>query len=217
MTNKTLVEVRRLGIFPIIVINEAARAVPIGQALLDGGLPCAEVTFRTAAAADSIRMLADKFPEMLLGAGTVLTVSQADEAISAGVRFIVTPGFNPRVVDYCIERGIDIYPGVCTPTDIEMALERNLTTVKFFPAEAIGGIPYLKAISAPYRMMHFIPTGGINYDNLIDYLSLPSVAACGGSWMVRKNWIEEENFAAIQQEVKRSVEAVRSLQETQNA
>lgn len=217
MTRKTLGEVKRLGIFPIIVINDAARAVPVGQALLDGGLPCAEVTFRTAAAADSIRMLADQFPEMLLGAGTVLTLDQAQEAISSGVRFIVTPGFNPRVVDYCIERGVDIYPGVCTPTDIELALERDLTTVKFFPAEAIGGIPYLKAIAAPYTMMHFIPTGGINYDNLIDYLSLPSVVACGGSWLVRKNWIEEEHFDAIRREVKRSVEAVRSLQEKQHA
>lgn len=198
-----------------MVINDASRAVPVGQALLEGGLPCAEVTFRTAAAADSIRALADQFPEMLLGAGTVLTLDQARKAINSGVRFIVTPGFNPRIVDHCIAQGVDIYPGVCTPTDIEMALERDLTTVKFFPAEAIGGISYLKAIAAPYTMMRFIPTGGINYSNLIDYLSLPNVVACGGSWLVRKDWISQERYDAIREEVKRSVEAVRSVQEKQ--
>lgn len=162
-----------------------------------GGLPCAEITFRTAAAQQAIRSIASSLPGITLGAGTVLTVEQADRAVSAGAQFIVSPGFNEKVVDWCLETGVPVTPGVATPTEIEMALDRGLEILKFFPAEAMGGIKTLKAISAPYVGVRFIPTGGVNLDNLADYLGLPSVHCCGGSWLVKSKLISQGSFDEI--------------------
>lgn len=195
--NEILKKVGELGIVPVVKIDNAADAVSLGKALIDGGLPCAEITFRTAAAAEAISNISKAFPEMLVGAGTVLNVEQAQRAIDSGSKFIVSPGFNPAVVEYCIQKGIPITPGCSNPTDIEMALGFGLEIVKFFPAEAFGGLNTLKAMSAPYGMVKFIPTGGIDAKNLNDYLAFPKVLACGGSWMVKDDLIKSGNFAEI--------------------
>ena len=189
-------ELGRLKLIPVVVIENAADAVPLARALIDGGLPCAEVTFRTAAAPDAISAMS-KLDGLLLGAGTVLTVDQAKQAVDCGAKFIVTPGFNPKVVGYCVENNIPITPGVCTPTQIEAALDFGLNVVKFFPAEAFGGLKTLKAISGPYPMMKFIPTGGISAANIGSYLAFDKVLACGGSWIVKKDLIAAKNFAEI--------------------
>lgn len=195
--NTIMQQIGALGIVPVVAIDDAADAPNLAQALIDGGLPCAEITFRTAAAADAIRAVATKFPDMLVGAGTVLTVDQAKAAIDAGSKFIVTPGFDEAVVDYCIEQGVPITPGVMTPTEINMALNKGLNLLKFFPAEIAGGVKALKAIGGPYGGVRFIPTGGISPANLTTYLSLPSVHACGGSWLVKKNLIAAGDFSTI--------------------
>ncbi len=187
----------QLGVVPVVKIERAEDAVALGRALLAGGLPCAEITFRTAAAEEAIRRISSSLPEIIVGAGTVLTVDQANKAVSAGARFIVAPGFNQKVVDWCLQNEIPVTPGVMTPTEIDMALDRGLNILKFFPAEAIGGIAMLKAISAPYGGVKFIPTGGINRNNLADYLALPSVHCCGGSWLVRANLISAGKFDEI--------------------
>ncbi len=194
---------------PIIVIDDPLHAVPLAEAIVAGGLPCAEVTFRTEAARESIRRMRAALPDILLGAGTVLSIEQVEDALSAGAQFIVSPGFNPRVVDHCLKRSIPVFPGVCTPTDLEQANERGLETVKFFPAAAIGGVAYLKAVSAPFPRIRFIPTGGINAENLLEYLTFPKVAACGGSWMVSSKLIQAENFEEITRRVQQAVETVR--------
>jgi 2-dehydro-3-deoxyphosphogluconate aldolase/(4S)-4-hydroxy-2-oxoglutarate aldolase len=204
-----LEQLKRLRIVPVIVIDDAADAVPLAGALADGGLPCAEVTFRTSAAAEAIQRMSAERPDLLVGAGTVLSRLQVQDAIAAGASFIVAPGFNPAVVDYCLERQVPVFPGVCTPTEIEMALGKGLTVVKFFPAEAMGGLNTLKAISAPYGMIEFIPTGGINSKNIRDYLAFKRVAACGGSWMAQAEWIKEQMFDRIREETQRAVEATR--------
>ncbi len=190
-------QISYIGIVPVIALDDAADAEPLAKALCSGGLPCAEVTFRTAAAEDSIRIMSEKFPDMLVGAGTVLTTEQADRAAAAGAKFIVSPGLNPKVVAHCIEKGIPVVPGCSNPSDIEQALEMGLTTVKFFPAEAAGGLPMIKAMSAPYTSVRFMPTGGINADNLNDYLSFGKIIACGGSWMVKKDLVAAGDFAKI--------------------
>jgi 2-dehydro-3-deoxyphosphogluconate aldolase / (4S)-4-hydroxy-2-oxoglutarate aldolase len=200
--------IERLGIIPVIVLEEAAAARPLAKALLEGGLPCAEVTFRTAAAAEAISCIAQEHPEVLVGAGTVLRVEQAEQAIRSGARFIVAPGFNPRVVDYCIEQGVAVFPGVCTPTDIEAALEKGLTELKFFPAEPMGGLGYLKAISAPYGQVRYIPTGGISAENVSGYLAFKKVLACAGTWMVKKEWISSGQFEQIRQATEQAVRLV---------
>ena len=207
--NTLLAQLERLRIVPVIVIDDAKDAVPLAGALADGGLPCAEVTFRTSAAAEAIQRMSAERPDLLVGAGTVLTPLQAQEAITAGASFIVAPGFNAAVVDYCQERQVPVFPGVCTPTEIEMALGKGLSVVKFFPAEAMGGLNTLKAISAPYGMIEFIPTGGINSKNIRDYLAFKRVAACGGSWMAPAEWIKEQMFDRIREETQRAVEATR--------
>jgi 2-dehydro-3-deoxyphosphogluconate aldolase/(4S)-4-hydroxy-2-oxoglutarate aldolase len=171
------------GIVPVVVLNDAAAADQLALALLHGGLRCAEVTFRTDAAADAIKAMATH-PELLVGAGTVLSPAQVDQAVDAGARFIVSPGFSATVVAHCRERGVPVFPGVATPTEIQMALEAGLDTVKFFPAEQLGGAPMVKALSAPFRGVRFIPTGGVTTANLRDYVALPSVLAVGGTWMV---------------------------------
>lgn len=202
-------QIRTLKIVPVIVIDDAMHAEALAAALTDGGLPCAEVTFRTAAAAETIHRMTDKFPDMLVGAGTVLTPQQAGAAHKAGSKFVVAPGFSPAVVDYCLEHGIDVFPGVCTPTEVEMALAKGLKTVKFFPAEAAGGLTFLKAIAAPYNMIDFIPTGGITSANIATYLAFKPVVACGGSWMAPGEWIAGRQFDRIREETARAVEAVK--------
>lgn len=206
-----LERLRRIRLAPVIVIDDPAHAAPLADALVAGGLPCAEVTFRTPAAAEAIRAMAAAQPEMLLGAGTVLTPQQAAQAREAGAQFIVSPGLNPVVVDYCLEQGVPIYPGVCTPTEIEAGLQRGLKVLKFFPAEPAGGLAYLKAISAPYSMLEFIPTGGINAEKLPAYLSFRSVVACGGSWMAPAEWIREEQFDRIREETARAVQTIQQI------
>ena len=195
--NKTLEKIGELGIVPVVKIEKAEDALPLGKALMDGNLPIAEITFRTSAAEESIKSLTKELPTLLVGAGTVLTIEQVKKAVSAGAQFIVSPGFNPKVVDYCIENSIPITPGINNPTQIEMALERGIEIVKFFPAEASGGLPLLTSMSAPYSGIKFIPTGGINLNNLTSYLSNKKVHACGGSWMVKDNLISSGNFDEI--------------------
>ena len=190
----------RLRIIPVIVIDQPDNAVPLARALADGGLPVAEITFRTGNAAEALRRIATECPDVLVGAGTVLDPDQAAWARSAGASFMVSPGMNPRVVDYCTSHGIPVIPGVCTPTEIEAARERGLHVLKFFPAEAMGGQAFLKAVSAPYRDVKFIPTGGISASNLEGYLSLKNVLACGGSWMAPSEWIAEGRFDRIRDE-----------------
>lgn len=204
-------ELRRLRILPVIVIDDPRDAVLLAQALLDGGLPCAEITFRTPRAAEALRVIAESSPDILVGAGTVLTVEQAARACDAGARFIVTPGFNPEVVDYCLEHRVALFPGVCTPTEVDAALRRGLNVLKFFPAEPMGGASFLKAISAPYSMVEFIPTGGINPTNLASYLSLGNVVACGGSWLVQREWLRTGDFGRIRKETELAVQAARQF------
>lgn len=195
--NQILQELGLIGIIPVVVLERADDAEPLAKALIDGGLPCAEVTFRTAAAKDSIALIAKKYPELLLGAGTVLTIDQVKAARDAGAKFIVSPGLNPKVVDYCLKENIPITPGVATPSEVEQALDMGLEVVKFFPAEGNGGVEYLKALSGPFRTLRFIPTGGVDENNLMSYLSLSCVLACGGSWMVKSDLIATQRFEDI--------------------
>lgn len=182
---------------PVIALEDAENAIPLGEALLDGGLPLAEITFRTDAAEASMRRLAKELPDLLLGAGTVLTTEQVDRAVDAGASFIVTPGFNPRVVEHALKREIPITPGVNNPTGVEQALEYGLHLLKFFPAEASGGVKMLKALGAPYKMVSFLPTGGVSLSNLESYLSLKNVTAVGGSWLVPKEALASGDFEQI--------------------
>lgn len=195
-----------MGIVPVVRLEEPGKAAALGKALISGGLPCAEITFRTAGADESIRMITEKYPEMLIGAGTVLTVGQVDQAIAAGAKFIVSPGLNEAVVRYCIGKGIPVIPGCANPSDIERAIGLGLDVVKFFPAEAMGGLKTIKAMSAPYGNIRFMPTGGISADNLNDYLSFPKVVACGGSWMVKEDLIRNGKFDEITALTRQSVE-----------
>ena len=192
-----LEELKKIGIIPVIKIDDAAKAVPLAKALIAGGIPCAEVTFRTAQGEEAMRLINREVPGILLGAGTVLSVGQVDKAIAAGAKFIVSPGFNPKVVSYCVEKGIPITPGCSCPSDIEQALEMGLDVVKFFPAEQAGGLEFIKAVSAPYSSMYFIPTGGINAQNIAKYIGFEKVLACGGSWMVNAELINAGEFDRI--------------------
>jgi len=203
--NETLEKIGGLGIVPVVKIEKAEDVLPLGRALIDGDLPIAEITFRTSAAEESIKTLTRELPNLLVGAGTVLTIEQVKKAVSAGAKFIVSPGFNPKVVDYCLENNIPVTPGINNPTQIEMALERGIEVVKYFPAEASGGLPLLKSMSAPYTGIKFIPTGGINQNNLCSYLSDNKVLACGGSWMVKTELISSGNFDDITRLTKEAV------------
>lgn len=196
------------GLVPVIKIDRAADAVPLASALCAGGLPVAEITFRTACAAEAIAAIAEKMPNMLLGAGTVLTDAQAEAAVAAGAKFIVSPGFNPNVVGWCVEHNIPVAPGCATPTDIEAALEFGLDVVKFFPAEAAGGLNMIKALSAPYRDIYFMPTGGINEANVVDYLKNERVLACGGSFMVKEEYIKNGEFDMITDLVRSAIKTI---------
>ncbi|OOE89363.1 bifunctional 4-hydroxy-2-oxoglutarate aldolase/2-dehydro-3-deoxy-phosphogluconate aldolase [Salinivibrio sharmensis] len=187
---------KAIRIVPVIAINNADDAVPLAKTLVDNDLPCAEITFRTDAAARAIRLMRDAYPDMLIGAGTVLTATQVDAAIDAGADFIVSPGLNPTTVKHCQQRGIPIIPGVNNPSLVEQAMELGLDTLKFFPAEASGGIAMLKALSAVYPVS-FMPTGGVGEANVNDYLALPSVLACGGTWMVPGKLIDARSWDDI--------------------
>ncbi len=187
---------RAIKIVPVIAINDVAHALPLAKVLVENGLPCAEVTFRTAAAAESIRIMRKAYPDLLIGAGTVLTTAQVDEAIAAGADFIVSPGLNPTTVKYCQQRNIAIIPGVNNPSLVEQAMEMGLRTLKFFPAEPSGGIAMLKALSAVYPVS-FMPTGGINPNNAQEYLALKSVVACGGTWMVPTDLMDKGDWDTL--------------------
>ncbi|MDR2629998.1 MAG: bifunctional 4-hydroxy-2-oxoglutarate aldolase/2-dehydro-3-deoxy-phosphogluconate aldolase [Spirochaetaceae bacterium] len=187
----------KIGIVPVIKIDDPEKAVPLARALLAGGIPCAEITFRTSQGEAALGRISREVPEILLGAGTVLTVEQVDKAIAAGAKFIVSPGFNPRVVQHCIDQGIPITPGCSNPSDMEAALEAGLEVVKFFPAEQSGGLDYIKAVAAPYTTLKFMPTGGINALNIAAYTSYEKILACGGSWMVPADRINAGDFDTI--------------------
>ena len=203
-------EISAAGVVPVVKLDDAANAVKLAEALRKGGLNCAEITFRTDAAEESIRLIAEKYPDMLIAAGTVLTAEQADKAMAAGAKFIVSPGLNADVVRHCRAMGYPIVPGVCTPGEVEKALSFGLKYLKFFPAEAAGGVKMIKAMAAPYTMVRFMPTGGINVSNLADYLSCKAVFACGGSWMVPSAEIDGGRFDTIE---KLTAEAVTLLKE----
>ena len=207
--NEVLERIQEIGIVPVVVLNDAKDAEPLAQALCNGGLPCAEVTFRTDAAEESIRIMSEKFPNMLIGAGTVLTTDQVDRAVAAGAKFIVSPGLNPRIVKYCVEKGILITPGCTNPSDIEQALENGLEVVKFFPAEPAGGLKMIKAMAAPYVGVKFMPTGGINATNVREYLAYDRILACGGSWMVKGSLVVAGEFDKIEELTREAVEIVK--------
>ncbi len=201
-----LKQIEEIGIIPVVKIDRAEDAVSLAKALCEGGLPCAEVTFRTAAAPDAIRAMVKAYPEMLVGAGTVLSAEQADAAMDAGARFLVSPGLNPDVVRHCIDRGYPMVPGVATPSEVEQAIALGLDVVKFFPSETAGGLAMIKAMSAPYTRIRFMPTGGINSSNLTSYLDNPKIIACGGSWMVNADLIKSGDFDAIRSLTQQAVE-----------
>ena len=202
----------KLGVVPVVVLEDAKDAVPLATALVEGGLPCAEVTFRTEAAEESIRLMTEQFPEMLVGAGTVLTVEQVDAAVRAGAKFIVSPGFDAEIVDYCLKNEIPVFPGCISPSEVAQAVKRGLKVVKFFPAEPAGGISMIKAMAAPYTGLKFMPTGGINAKNLGEYLSCDKIVCCGGSWMVKGELVKTVEFNKIRQlteEARRLVDSIR--------
>ena len=190
-------QIQNLAVVPVVVLEDTEDALPLAKALCEGGLPCAEVTFRTDAAEESIKIMTEAFPDMLVGAGTVLTAEQVDQAVKAGAKFIVSPGFDPEIVDYCILKDIPVFPGCITPSEVAQAVKRGLKVIKFFPAEQFGGIAAIKALAAPYTDIKFMPTGGINPKNLENYLSDDKIIACGGSWMVKGNLIKEGRFDEI--------------------
>lgn len=206
--NELIKKISNYGIVPVMKIDTVETAIPLAEALINAGLPVAEVTFRTAQAEESIKRIVKAYPEMLVGAGTVLSIEQADKAAKAGAKFIVTPGFNPKVVSYCISNKITVIPGTSTPSDMEKALEMGLEVVKFFPAEQSGGVEYLKAVGGPYTTLKFIPTGGINEKNLNTYLSQKNVVACGGSWMVKSDLIDTGDFESIRKITKDAIQTM---------
>lgn len=209
--NEILKKIREVGIVPVVVLDDAKDALPLAQALCDGGLPCAEVTFRTDAAEESIRRIREQFPDMLVGAGTVLTTDQVDRAVAAGAAFVVSPGLNPRIVKYCVGNDILILPGCANPSDIEQALENGLEAVKFFPAEPAGGLKMIKAMAAAYTEVKFMPTGGISPDNVKDYLAYDRILACGGSWMVKGDLIHAGDFDRIRELAREAVGIVKEI------
>jgi len=203
-------KIEKLKLIPVAVIEDSKNALPLGRALMDSGLPVVEITFRTEAATESISIIRKKYPEMLIGAGTVLTIDQVNAAMDAGSEFIVTPGFNPTVVDYCVQNKIVVVPGLNAPSFVEWGLERGLNFFKFFPADLSGGIKMLKLISGPYPTARFMPTGGINENTLTDYLKLDNVIACGGSWLVNKDLISSGNFEEIKNLTTRALSLIKS-------
>ena len=207
-----LKQISNIGIVPVIKINDASKAVPLAKALIDGGLPVAEITFRTDAAEEAIKLVSKAYPEMIVGAGTVLTIEQAERAKKAGAKFIVSPGFNPKVVKWCVDNDILATPGCTSPSEIEQALELGLKVVKFFPAEQSGGLEKIKALSAPYGNLKFMPTGGINLKNLTEYMSNKKIVACGGSFMVKEDYINDGQWDKITQLTKDAVDIMLGLE-----
>ena len=203
--------IQKMGVVPVVVLNDAKDAAPLAKALCEGGLPCAEVTFRTDAAEESIRIMTTEFPEMFVGAGTVLTTSQVDRAVAAGAKFIVSPGFDPEIVDYCLSKEIPVFPGCITPSEVSQAVKRGLKVVKFFPAEQFGGVATIKALAAPFTGVKFMPTGGVNAKNLESYLSCDKIVACGGSWMVKGDLVKDGKFDEIKALVEEAVQLVASI------
>lgn len=199
------------AVVPVVVLDDAKDALPLAKALTEGGLSCAEVTFRTEAAEESIRLMSREYPDMLVGAGTVLRTEQVDRAVSAGAKFIVSPGFDPEIVDYCLGKDIPIFPGCVTPSEVAQAAKRGMKVVKFFPAEQAGGIAMIKAMAAPYTMMRFMPTGGISTKNLASYLASDKIICCGGSWMVKGDLIRAGEFDKIRELTKEAVELAASI------
>ena len=200
-----LKKIHGIGIVPVIALENVEDAAPLAQALCNGGLPVAEVTYRTACAHDAMIEMKKACPQMLVGAGTVLTKEQVDSALDAGAEFIVSPGLNPEIVRYCQEKNVPILPGTANASDIEVALSLGLTAVKFFPAEPLGGIKMISALAAPYTQMKFMPTGGVSPKNMKDYLSNPKIIACGGTWMIDKKAMQEKNFAKIEELTRQAV------------
>ena len=209
--NPILEQLSKFGVVPVVVLNDAKDAEPLAKALCDGGLPCAEVTFRTAAAEESIRTMTEKYPEMLVGAGTVLTTEQVDRTVAAGAKFIVSPGFDPEIVDYCLEKEILVLPGCVTPSEVAQGVKRGLKILKFFPAEQYGGVATIKAMAAAYVGIQFMPTGGINPKNVKDYLACDKIFACGGSWMVKGDMIEAGEFDKIEALTKEAVAIIKEV------
>ena len=203
--------IAQYGVVPVVVLEDEKDALPLAEALIKGGLPVAEVTFRTAAAEGSIKAMCEAYPEMLVGAGTVLSVEQVDRALKAGARFIVTPGFDEEVVDYCLGNNIPVYPGTVTPSEVTKAVKRGLNICKFFPAEQYGGVSTIKALSAPFTTVKFMPTGGVSAKNLKDYLSCSKIVACGGSWMVKGDLIKAHEFDKIRELTAEAVELVKEI------
>ena len=210
--NEMIEKLYSIGLIPVIKIENPDDAVPLAKALIDGGLPAAEITFRTKCAAEAIKNITEAFPEMLVGAGTVLTTEQVDAAIAAGSKFLVSPGLNPKVTSYCLSKGVPMLPGCSNPSDVEAALELGLTTVKFFPAEAAGGLKMLKAMAAPYGQLKFMPTGGIDATNLLDYLKFNKIVACGGSFMVKDELIKEKKWDEITALTRNAVKTMLGLE-----
>lgn len=207
--NEILKKIEEVRIVPVVVLEDAKDAAPLANALCEGGLACAEVTFRTDEAAEVIKEMKKARPDMLVGAGTVLTKEQVDQAVDAGAQFIVSPGLNPEIVEYCVNKNLTIIPGCANPSDVEQALKYHLEVVKFFPAEALGGLKLIKAMSAPYKNVKFMPTGGINPKNVKEYLDFKAIIACGGTWMVPKDAVENKEFDKIEKLTKEAVEAIR--------
>ena len=201
----------KMGVVPVVTVENPEAASRVAEAFLRGGLSCMEITFRTAAAAGAIRRVTTDYPEMVLGAGTVLTTDQADQALAAGARFIVSPGFGPRVVDWCLKHKMPTLPGVATATDIQMALEYGIKVLKFFPAETLGGLKMIEALASPFREVKFVPLGGINAENLAGYLKSPAVFACGGTWLVTTKLIAAGNFGEIERLAREAVQIVKQV------
>jgi 2-dehydro-3-deoxyphosphogluconate aldolase/(4S)-4-hydroxy-2-oxoglutarate aldolase len=204
-------EMRRTGLCAVIVIDDAKDAVGMVRALVDGGLPCIEITMRTPAALEAIKRIAAELPDVIIGAGTVLTPANAREARTAGAQFMVSPGLNPAMVEYCSGNGIPVFPGVATPTEIEAALRLGLSILKVFPSEALGGVKYLKAIAGPFGKVEFLPSGGITADNLAEYLAYERVLACGGSWMAPQSMIKDGKFDRIREETAKAVAIAKTV------
>ncbi|MDR2568816.1 MAG: bifunctional 4-hydroxy-2-oxoglutarate aldolase/2-dehydro-3-deoxy-phosphogluconate aldolase [Oscillospiraceae bacterium] len=201
-------KIANIKLIPVIKLDHAEDAIPLAKALIEGGLPVMEITFRTDAAEESIRAVSKAYPDVLTGAGTVITLEQVKKAHSAGAKYIVTPGISRPVIEYCCLNNIPVYPGACTPTEIIQVMEFGLDVVKFFPAEQYGGLSTIKALSAPFPQIKFIPTGGISESNLKEYLTFQKILACGGSWMVKDDLIKAKNFKEIKNKTKEAVELI---------
>ncbi len=210
-TTKVLKQFEEIGIIPVVVLNDAKDALPLGKALMEGGLPAAEVTFRTEAAEESIRIMSENFPDMLVGAGTVLTTEQVDHAVNAGAKFIVAPGLDAEIVKYCLERDIPVCPGIQSPSELTVAVKLGLDHVKFFPAEPSGGLKMINAIGAAFPQVKFMPTGGITTSNAEDYLKSGKIFCCGGTWMVKADLIKNGEYEKIAEITRGAADLVKNI------